>query len=77
MKGIQYKDTFAVQGSELFKLLPEGKMDAAEKSYQDTAHLRSRRNADRIPDRNFGCGVLDRHLHHDRLTNGRRRHIGP
>lgn len=37
MKGIQYKDTFAVQGSELFKLLSEGKMDAAEKSYQDTA----------------------------------------
>lgn len=37
MKGIQYKDTFAVQGSELFKLLSEGKMDAAEKSYQDNA----------------------------------------
>ena len=31
MKGIQYKDTFAVQGSELFKLLSEGKMDAAQK----------------------------------------------
>jgi hypothetical protein len=37
MKGIQYKDTFAVQGSELFKLLSEGKTAAAEKSYQDTA----------------------------------------
>lgn len=37
MKGFQYRDTFAVQGSELFKLLSEGKMAAAEKSYLDTA----------------------------------------
>jgi hypothetical protein len=37
MKGIQYKDTFAVQGSELHKFLSEGKMADAEKSYQATA----------------------------------------
>ena len=37
MKGIQYKDTFAVQGSELHKLLSEGKKAEAEKSYQATA----------------------------------------
>lgn len=37
MKGLQYKDTFAVQGSELYKFLSEGKVTEAEKSYKETA----------------------------------------
>jgi hypothetical protein len=35
-KWIPYKDTNAVPGSELHKLLSEGKMKEAEKSYQET-----------------------------------------
>lgn len=37
MKGIRYKDTTAMPGSELFKLLSEGKAKEAERSYQATA----------------------------------------
>ena len=37
MKGIRYKDTTAMPGSELFKLLSEGKAKEADRSYQATA----------------------------------------